>query len=280
LSLIEQDPEVLQERTVLARLSGHLLEHLYRGRRPQDAFGGVRRHLRRFGVLSVGEQHLELVDEEILRPGKVVPRRYPQRQVRIVQDLVDVPDDVVLVDAHRQHLSPPVHPDYTPGGLVGGRHEDGLARDAVHVDADGALDVVHVYVAVLGDQVDDVVLGRDLHRHREVVLGLGGEEHVDRLLGEGLVAGGALAHLDYVQLAALRRPHGEAEQRRRFGVTLHLEGGEGGGVSLDRLGTLSFDGVELHGPHDAGLLGADSHQQQPVLFGVGAVIDDLTAVQG
>ena len=37
---------------------------------------------------------------------------------------------------------------------------------------------------VLGDEVDDAVLLRDLHGDREVVRGLGGEEDVDGLLGE------------------------------------------------------------------------------------------------
>ena len=43
--------------------------------------------------------------------------------------------------------------------------------------------------AVLRDEVDDTVLLRDLHRHGEVVDGLGGEVHVDGLLRKGRVAG-------------------------------------------------------------------------------------------
>lgn len=41
---------------------------------------------------------------------------------------------------------------------MGGGDEDGVARDAVGVDARGSLHVVKVDVAVLGDQVDYVVL--------------------------------------------------------------------------------------------------------------------------
>ncbi len=54
----------------------------------------------------------------------------------------------------------------------------------------------------------------DLHGDREVVLCLGREEDVHRLLGEGGVAGGRAAHLDNVQLAASRPPHSETEQSR------------------------------------------------------------------
>lgn len=85
--------------------------------------------------------------------------------------------------------------DNAASALMRRSDKDGLARDAIHVDADGALDVIHVNVAVLGDEIDDVVLVRNLHGHRKVVVGLWGEEHVNRLLGEGLIARGALPHL-------------------------------------------------------------------------------------
>lgn len=78
---------------------------------------------------------------------------------------------------------------------MGRRHKDGIRGDSVHVDAGPGLDVIHVYVAVFGDQVDDVVLGGHLHGYREVVLGFSGEEHVHRFLGEGLVAPRSLANL-------------------------------------------------------------------------------------
>lgn len=79
--------------------------------------------------------------------------------------------------------------------LVGSCHEYGIRGDTVHVDARSGLDVIHVYVAVLGDQVDDVILGRHLHCHREIVLRLGGEENVDRFLWEWLISGWRLTHL-------------------------------------------------------------------------------------
>lgn len=41
-------------------------------------------------------------------------------------------------------------------------NEDGVSRDAVHVDTGARLDVVHVNVAVFRDQIDHVVLRRDL----------------------------------------------------------------------------------------------------------------------
>lgn len=85
--------------------------------------------------------------------------------------------------------------DNSAGCLMWRSDEDGIAGDPVHVDAGASLDVVHVYVAVLGDEVDYVVFGGHLHGHGEVVLCLGREEHVHCLLGEGLVARVRLPHL-------------------------------------------------------------------------------------
>lgn len=56
--------------------------------------------------------------------------------------------------------------------LVLSRDEDGLAGDAVHVDACAGLEVVEVDKAVLGDEVDDAVLLRNLNGDGEVVRGL------------------------------------------------------------------------------------------------------------
>jgi len=42
--------------------------------------------------------------------------------------------------------------------VVWRRHKDGVSTDAVHVDTGGRLYVVQVDVAVLGDDVDHVVL--------------------------------------------------------------------------------------------------------------------------
>ena len=60
------------------------------------------------------------------------------------------------------HLSFPVDADDAGGGLVRGGDKDGVATDAVHVDAGTGLDVVQVDVAVLGDHVDHVVFGANL----------------------------------------------------------------------------------------------------------------------
>lgn len=73
--------------------------------------------------------------------------------------------------------------------------EDGIRRDPIHVDTRAGLDIVHVYVAVLGDQVYYVILRRDLHSDWEVVLSFGREENVHSFLWERLVAGWCLADL-------------------------------------------------------------------------------------
>lgn len=58
----------------------------------------------------------------------------------------------------RPYLSFPVDADDARRGLVWSRHKDGLATDAVHVDAGACLQVIQVDVAVLGDQENHVVL--------------------------------------------------------------------------------------------------------------------------
>ena len=100
---------------------------------------------------------------------------------------------------------------HTGRGVVWRSHKNDVGTDAVREDTGGRLDVVEVDVAVLGDEVEDVVLGRRLHGDWKVVRR---EGDVDGFLGEGLVAGARLADLDHVQLAARGRAHGKAEDGR------------------------------------------------------------------
>jgi len=65
-------------------------------------------------------------------------------------------------------LSLAIDADDAVSRFVGGRYEDGLGGDAVHVDAGAALKIVHVDVAVLGDQVDDTVLLTDLKNESQI----------------------------------------------------------------------------------------------------------------
>lgn len=84
-----------------------------------------------------------------------------------------------------------------------GRSKDSLARDSVHVDADARLQVVEMNETVLGDEVDDAVLLRDLHRDREIVGSLRREENVDGLLRERRVWQGMI-DLDDMELCDVR----------------------------------------------------------------------------
>lgn len=79
---------------------------------------------------------------------------------------------------------------------MGSGHEYSLARDTIHVDAGGALDVVQMDVAVFRYEIDDVVLGGNLHRHRKIVLRFRWEENVHGFFGKRLVAGGTLTNLE------------------------------------------------------------------------------------
>ena len=75
---------------------------------------------------------------------------------------LDVGDDCLLVHGDGEDLAPPVDADDAIAGVVLRRHEDGVRTDAVLVDEGASLDVVEVHVAVLGDQVHDVVLAGHL----------------------------------------------------------------------------------------------------------------------
>lgn len=111
----------------------------------------------------------------------------------------NIVDDGVLVDADAEHLTLAVHTDNTAQQLVLGGSEDGLARNSVHVDARARLEVVQVDEAKLGDEVDDAVLLRHLHRDGKVVCRLGREEDIDGLLLERRV-GRLVPDLHDVQL--------------------------------------------------------------------------------
>lgn len=65
--------------------------------------------------------------------------------------------------------------------------EDSFTADAIHVDADARFEIVQVNKAVLGDEVDNIILLADLHRYREVVAGFGREKDVYGLLSKGRI---------------------------------------------------------------------------------------------
>lgn len=78
-----------------------------------------------------------------------------------------IKDTAPHVPLFLSYLSFPVDADDAGGGLVGRGDEDGLAADAVHVDAGSRLQVVQVDVAVLGDEEHHVLLGADLWRDHQ-----------------------------------------------------------------------------------------------------------------
>lgn len=56
------------------------------------------------------------------------------------------------------YLSFAVDPNDATGRLMGGCDEDGVTTDAVHEDAGTALNVIQVNIAILGDEVDHIML--------------------------------------------------------------------------------------------------------------------------
>ena len=92
--------------------------------------------------------------------------------------------------------------------------EDGLSTDAVHVDAGASLNIVEVYVAKLGDEVDHIILGTHLEQREG-----GREEGVREKRGERERGEGE------------RRGREERERERGRG---RVEGGGEGGEENDR----------------------------------------------
>ncbi len=142
--------------------------------------------------------------------------------------------------------------------------------------------------AKLGDEVDDAVLLRNLHRDGEVVGRLGREENVDGLLREGGV-GRLVADLNDMELGTSASADSEAEELAGAAGAVQLELGEGSSVALDGLRDTALDRVELHGALDlervrAGLarggVGRDTNEDEPLAIGGHAVVDDLVAVEG
>ena len=131
----------------------------------QDSLGSIGCHLGGLTVGSSAKQLVELCDEQLVGPAQVVPDRHPQGQVGVVEGVLDVGDDGLLVHGDGEDLAAPVDPDDAIAGVVLGRHEDGVGTDPVLVDQGPGLNVVQVDVAVLGDQINDVVLLGNLSKN-------------------------------------------------------------------------------------------------------------------
>ena len=212
-------------------------------------------------------------------------------------------NDGPLVDANAEDLTPLVNADDSRRSLVLSGDEDGLARNTVHVQADTGLEVVQVDEPVLGDEVDDAVLLRDLHGDREIVRGLGREEDVDGLLGEHWVRG-VVVKFDDVKLEAQRRdgivsarkhsieaspaclcarssPHRESKQLRRCRRTIQLQLRKARSMTLNRLAHAPLATIQLHAPLNLerarSRIARDAHQDKPLLVRRDAVVDYLRA---
>ena len=78
-------------------------------------------------------------------------------------------------------------------------HEEGLARDTVHVDASTGFEVVEVNKAVFCHKIDNTMLFGNLHSDWEVVYSFWWEVNIDSLLGEWRIRSG-MVNFDNVQL--------------------------------------------------------------------------------
>ena len=130
--------------------------------RSQNPLWRICRHLGGFTVGGSPKELVELCDEQLVSSTEVVPDGHPEGEVGVVESVLDVGDDSLLVHGDGEDLTSPVDSDDAIAGVVRGRHEDCVRADSVLVDQSSSLDVVQVNVSVLGDQIHDAVLLRDL----------------------------------------------------------------------------------------------------------------------
>ena len=148
----------------------------------------------------------------------------------------------------------------------------------------------------LCDEVDDVVLGADLHSDGEVSSGIGREEHLDRALLEGLLASRTadFKHMKLREKKKTMNDHDSRTKTERYlaavnsavsndkegrwrGVSGHLELCEGSRVAIQRLRELLLHRVQLHLSDNTAVNSGDADQNGPLEVGIGAVVDDLRA---
>lgn len=123
-----------------------------------------------------------------------------------------------------------IDPNDSRRAVVSGRDKYGFRTDAIHVYTRAWLQIIHVEITILSNEVDNTVLGTDLlereihttgvrmcdfevfsycnkvryschlHGHRKISLCFRREEHIHRFLSEGLVTCLRLTNLDDVHL--------------------------------------------------------------------------------
>ena len=82
---------------------------------------------------------------------------------------LDIRDNSLLVHGDGQDLASPVDSDDSVARFMLGRHEDGVGADPVLIDQGPGLNVVQVDVAVLGDQIHNVVLLGNLSNSSKLI---------------------------------------------------------------------------------------------------------------
>ena len=284
---LQADAEILQERRRGSRLLGDRLEPRDRLGVTEDTLGGVSGALS--GTLDVpgGEELLKLGLDEGLGAWEAAADRHLEREAHVVELPGDERHDRGLVEVQQQHLTAAVHRVDTARGRGVAREEDRVVAHLVAVDGRRRLQVVDEEEAHLGDDVDDAVLLRDGHVHREVIDELRGEEQLRLALLERRLASLG-AELDDVELGR-DAPVGHHRLLRKGnhlglgGVARHLVRAERTGVRVELLGPAELLGVQLHLALDqtraGGIARRDADDAEPLTVLAGAVGDDLAAVE-
>ena len=269
---LDDGADVGHERRLLTGLRGHLLQLADGVLVTDQRRGRLVRHVRGRLHVALLHQRAELLQEDVVSAGQVQARSQLQSHGHVLQRVHHEGNQVRL---HQRHLQDGAlaggQTDHATSGHLGGE-EDGLGRDAGTGEQSAGHDVEHVHEAHLGHHVRQAALLVDLHRHGEVVRGLGGE---GELHGLDLEATG-LADLHGVVLARGLRSLllDEGEQLALGGLVVHVD--EATAVTSEDLGLLVVHRVQLDGSGNAVLSAlADTHDHAPLLVGAHAVVDDL-----
>lgn len=99
----------------------------------------------------------ELLQIQVVCTGKIGSTGKFDRQCRVAEGVEDIRDDVLLSDSDAEDLTLAIDTDDSTGGFVICSDKDGLARNAVHVDADSRFQVVEMNESVFRDEEDDAV---------------------------------------------------------------------------------------------------------------------------
>ncbi len=199
LALFQKNAKVLQDWRQTAGLRRKLLELFNRCRGTENSSWRVCSDFRSFGEVARHHKLVEALNNHLIGAREAVSDRHAVGQVDIAELLHDIVDNLVFINRHTQNLAFLVDSDDAAGGLEISGHENRVGTHTIHKDAGTGFKVVEMDKAVLGYEINDIVLLADPHCDWEIVDGLWREENVDCAFWEHWV-GINMIDFNYMQL--------------------------------------------------------------------------------